>query len=141
MNVEKSNEEDKEELLRFFAVAKTNVIRNQIAFIFSDTKFNKAIPFMIDKINDKSLRHYNGSLVYALENLDVKDYFIEFIKMVCELEYEPRYQAYEIVQLCLRFAPQLKLRESSEHRLKGTTNHERTAIVLRDLADMAIHHC
>jgi hypothetical protein len=98
INVENLNEEDKEELLRFFVVVKNNVIRNQIALIFSDTKFNKAIPFIIDKINDKNLRHYNGSLVYALENLDVKDYFIEFIKMVCELDYEPRYQAYEIVQ-------------------------------------------
>jgi hypothetical protein len=45
INVENLNEEGKEELLRFFIVAKTDVIRNEIAFIFSDTKFNKAIPF------------------------------------------------------------------------------------------------
>lgn len=98
INVENLTDEDKEELLRFFVVAKNNTIRNQIAFIFSDIKYNKAIPFIIEKINDKNLSHNNGSLVYALENLEVEDYFIEFVKMVCEMEYEPRYQAYEIVQ-------------------------------------------
>jgi hypothetical protein len=90
-------QEDKEELLRFFIVTRSSAIRNQIAFMLSDVKFNKAIPFIIDKINEKDLCHNNGSLVYALENLDVKDYFIEFIKMICDWEYEPRYQAYEIV--------------------------------------------
>lgn len=98
INAENLTDEDKEELLRFFVVAKDNAIRNQIAFIFSDIKYNKAISFIIEKINDKNLSHNNGSLVYALENLEVKDYFIEFVKMVCEMEYEPRYQAYEIVQ-------------------------------------------
>ena len=114
INVENLSEEDKEELLRFFVVAQTNVIRNQIAFIFSDANFNKAIPFIIDKINDKDLSHSNGSLVYALENLDVKEYFIDFIKMICEMEYEPRYQAYEIVQ---KFAPTIS-KEVREKALK-----------------------
>ncbi|SHN45143.1 hypothetical protein [Chitinophaga sp. CF418] len=114
ISVESLSEEDKEELLRFFVVAKTDVIRNQIAFIFSDANFNKAIPFIIDKINDKNLSHNNGSLVYALENLDVKEYFIDFIKMVCEMEYEPRYQAYEIVQ---KFAPTIS-KEVREKALK-----------------------
>lgn len=114
ISVENLSEEDKEELLRFFVVAQTNVIRNQIAFIFSDAKFNKAIPFIIDKINDKDLSHCNGSLVYALEDLDVKEYFIDFIKMVCEMEYEPRYQAYEIVQ---KFAPAIS-KEVREKALK-----------------------
>jgi len=41
-------------------------------------------------------------LVFALENLDVKDYFIEFVKIVCEMEYEPRYQAFEILE---KYAP------------------------------------
>ena len=113
INAENLTDEDKEELLRFFVVAKNHVIGNQIAFIFSDIKYNKAIPFIIEKINDKNLSHNNGSLVYALENLEVKDYFIEFVKMVCEMEYEPRYQAYEIVQ---KFMPTIS-REIRENAL------------------------
>jgi hypothetical protein len=99
---ENLDQEDKEELLRFFVVTKSSVVRNQIALILSDAKFNKAIPTIIDKIKEKELSSNNGSLVYALENLDVKEYFIEFVKMICELEYEPRYQAYEIVNKVYR---------------------------------------
>lgn len=113
ISAENLTDEDKEELLRFFVVAKNHVIRNQIAFILSDIKYNKAIPFIIEKINDKNLSHNNGSLVYALENLEVKDYFIEFVKMICEMEYEPRYQAYEIVQ---KFTPTIS-REIRENAL------------------------
>jgi len=102
INAENLTDEDKEELLRFFVVTKNHVIRNRIALIFSDTKYNKAIPFIIKKINDPNLFYNNGSLVYALENLEVKDYFIEFVKIVCEMEYEPRYQAYEILR---KFTP------------------------------------
>lgn len=98
VNTDNLSEEDKEELLRFFVVAENHSIRNQIAFIFSDIRYNRAIPFIIEKINDKKLSNHNGSLVFALENFDVKDYFIEFVKMVCEMEYEPRYQAYEILE-------------------------------------------
>lgn len=102
INAETLSEEDKEELLRFFVVTESHGIRNQIAFIFSDIKYNRAIPFIIEKINDEKLAHHNGSLVFALENLDVKDYFLEFVKMVCDMEYEPRYQAFEILE---KYAP------------------------------------
>ncbi|PSL30915.1 hypothetical protein [Chitinophaga ginsengisoli] len=104
INAENLSEENKEELLRFFVVAEDHTIRNQIAFILSDVKYNRAIPFIIEKINDKKLAHHNGSLVYALENLDVKDSFIEVVNMVCEMEYEPRYQAYEILR---KYAPEI----------------------------------
>ena len=114
INAETLSEEDKEELLRFFVVTKNHGIRNQIAFIFSDIKYNSAIPFIIEKINDEKLSHHNGSLVFALENLDVKDYFIEFVKMVCDMEYEPRYQAFEILK---KYVPVI----SSEIREKALT--------------------
>ncbi|RFM31219.1 hypothetical protein [Chitinophaga silvisoli] len=108
------SEEDKEELLRFFVVTENHGIRDQIAFIFSDIKYNRAIPFIIEKINDEKLYHHNGSLVFALENLDVRDYFIEFVKMVCDMEYEPRYQAFELL---MKYAPGI----SREIREKALT--------------------
>ncbi|MCF6403147.1 hypothetical protein L3C95_09695 [Chitinophaga filiformis] len=123
MNAESLTDEDKEELLRFFMVTKNHVIRNQIPLIFSDIKYNKAIPFIIKKINDQNLSHDNGSLVYALENLEVKNYFIEFVKMVCEMEYEPRYQAYEILR---KLAPAI----SSEIRENALALLEERRILL-----------
>lgn len=104
IDISKLNEEDKEELLRIFMVAKNDLIRDQIAFIFSDLRYNKAVPFIFERINEASALHNNGSLVHALEELDVKDYFIPLIKIIGEHEYEPRLIAYGIVE---QFAPEI----------------------------------
>lgn len=93
---EKLTEEDKAELLRFFMATESNSIRNQIAFIFSDAHFERAVPFILKKINQKSLMGYNGSLVYALQEFDLRRYFIQIIKIICDHEYEARLMAYEI---------------------------------------------
>ena len=66
INIKNLNEDDKEELLRIFMVTKNDLIRNQIAFIFSDLHYDNAIPYIIKKINEKSTFHNNGSLVHAL---------------------------------------------------------------------------
>ena len=94
-------EEDKEELLLLFMVTKNDLIRNQIAFIFSDVAFEKAIPYILKKINDKRIAHNNGSLVYSLESFDLKKYFIPIIKIISEHEYEPRLWAYGIAEQLL----------------------------------------
>ena len=97
IDTKKLTDDDQEELLRFFMVTKDNAIRNQIAFIFSDTNYEKAIPFIIRKINQKELFNYNGSLVYALQEFDLRKYFIQILKIICTQEYEARLMAYEIV--------------------------------------------
>jgi hypothetical protein len=95
---DKLTQEDKEELLRMFMVTQNDQVRNQLAFIFSDLKFDKAVPYILKKINDKSLSHNNGSLVYSLEPFDLRKYFIQLIKVICEHEYEPRLLAYGFVE-------------------------------------------
>src|ERR1700710_2647920 len=92
------NDADKEEVLRLFMVTKNDLIRNQIAFIFEDTHYERAVPYIIKKIKDKSTFHNNGSLVFVLESLDVKKSFIVFVKIIFEHEYEPRLIAYGIVE-------------------------------------------
>ena len=98
INIEELDNSDKEELLQIFTITKNDLIRNHLALIFSDLHYNNAIPFIIKKINDKSTLHNNGTLVYSLENLDTKQYFIEFIKMICKLDYEARLMAYGSIQ-------------------------------------------
>ena len=95
---ENLDEDDKEELLKIFMVTKNVLIRNQIAFIFGDIHYDKAVPFILKKINKKSTFNNNGSLVYSLENFDLKKYFITIIRIICEQEYEARLTAYGIVQ-------------------------------------------
>lgn len=104
LDIKNLNEDDKEELLRIFMVTKNDLIRNQIAFIFSDLHYDTAVPYIIKKINDKSTIQNNGSLVHSLEDFDLKKYFIPLIKIICEHEYEPRLMAFGIVQ---RLAPSI----------------------------------
>jgi hypothetical protein len=98
INEKSLTNEDMEELLNFFMITKNDLIRNHIALIFADLHYNKAVPYIIKKINHKSTLRNNGSLVYSLGSLDITKYFIELVKIICEHEYEPRLMAYEIVQ-------------------------------------------
>ena len=98
INVENLSEDEKKELLKIFQVTENSLIRNRIAIIFSDSHYNEAIPYIIKKINDKDLYNYNGTLVWALGNLDSKKYFTEFIKIICEQAYEARLWAYGAVE-------------------------------------------
>src|SRR5437773_3075334 len=96
IEIKKLTNDDMEELLNFFMVTKNDLIRNHIAFIFADLHYDKAVPYIIKKINEKSVLHNNGSLVYSLRSFDMKKYFIELIRIICMHEYEPRLMAYEI---------------------------------------------
>jgi hypothetical protein len=98
IEIKNLTEDDKEELLRIFMVTTNDLIRNHIALIFSDLHYEKAVPYILKKIKEKSVSHNNGTLVYSLEAFDVKKYFIPLIKIICEHEYEPRLMAYGIVQ-------------------------------------------
>ena len=98
IDVKKLNEDDKDELLKIFMVTKNILIRNHIAFMFADLHYDKAVPYIIKKINEKSTFNNNGSLVYVLENFDMKKHFIPLIKIVCGQEYEARLMAYGIIE-------------------------------------------
>lgn len=98
INIANLDDDDKEQLLQFFIVTTDSLLRNQIAFMLSDLKFQKVVPFIIQKINQKELLGNNGSLVYALENLDVKDHFLAIVQMICDQEYESRLNAFGILQ-------------------------------------------
>lgn len=54
--------------------------------------------FPIKKIIDKNLINNNGTLIFSLEDLDTKKYFITFIKILCEQDYEARLLAYNIIE-------------------------------------------
>lgn len=72
------------------------MIRDQVAFILSDLHYDKAIPFILNRIDESDSYDNNGSLVYALAGLDVKEYFLQIIEIICTKDYEARLAAYEI---------------------------------------------
>lgn len=89
---------DKDDLLQIFLVVKNTSIRDRIAFIFSDLHYNQAIPSILKKINESESYNNNGSLVYALDGLDVEKYMIDVVKIICTMDYEARLGAFELVQ-------------------------------------------
>ncbi|WP_118976823.1 hypothetical protein [Taibaiella koreensis] len=89
---------DKKELLSIFIHTDNALLRNHIAFIFSDLNYTESIPHIIQKIKERALYNANGSLVFALENMDTLPYFLEIIEIVCEQGYEARLAALEIIQ-------------------------------------------
>jgi hypothetical protein len=97
IDIKNLTEDDKEELLRIFMGTKNVLIRNHIALIFADLHYDKAVPYIIKKINEKSTFNNNGTLVFSLREFDLKKYFIPLIKIICEQEYEARMTAYDIV--------------------------------------------
>jgi hypothetical protein len=92
------NEDDKDELINIFMGTKNVLIRNHIALIFAGLNYDKAVPYIIENINDKDTFNNNGTLVYALGDLDVKGHFISLIKIICEQEYEARLSAFGIIE-------------------------------------------
>ncbi|MGN6196466.1 MAG: hypothetical protein ACTHOB_16120 [Ginsengibacter sp.] len=127
IDVNKLNDSDKLELLRFFRITKSAVIRNQIAFMFSDLNYDLAIPDIIKKINQKNLYNNNGSLVYALNDMNTKEYFHSFIKIICEQDYEARLAAFEIIQKDVSAISEKTKKEALKVLEKCRIKEEKTA--------------
>lgn len=98
ITIENLDEGDKEDLLRIFMVTKDAGVRNRIALLFADLGYEKAVSYIVKKINDPSIMSYTGTLLYALDNLNAKKHFLTFIRVLCEHEYESRYEAYGLVE-------------------------------------------
>lgn len=101
INPYKLSPEDKEELLVMFVATEIHSIRHHIALIFSDLKYYAATPFLINKIAELEYSPGIDLLFFALRNLAEKDYFLEYVQMICDLGYEARSQAYQIVGLLM----------------------------------------
>ncbi|RVT99875.1 hypothetical protein EOD41_15655 [Mucilaginibacter limnophilus] len=99
IDIKELDSTDKEELLRFFMVTQDPGIRNHLALIFYDFRYNEAAPFIIQKINEPELYNCNGTLVFALSDMDVSQYYLDIVKILCEQEYEARWGAFDILKI------------------------------------------
>ena len=99
---ENLTEENKRDLLEIFKITRNHGLRGTIALLFADLEYHDAVPAIIEKINDKDLFNRNGTLVYVLNSLEAGEYFLNFIKIVAEHDYEARLGAYQLVE---KYAP------------------------------------
>ena len=98
INIKDLTAEDKEELLNVFASTNNHAVRNHLALVFSDLHYNEAIPSMIKKTGEQKLYNRNGTIVFALGEMETQKYFMNFIKVICEQAYEARTMAYSIIK-------------------------------------------
>jgi hypothetical protein len=98
IDTKKLANDDLKELLSLFMVTKNPLIRNHIALIFADLNYTQAVPHIIKKINDKNTFNNNGTLVYSLQEFDLRKYFKAIVNIICEHEYEARLMAYGILE-------------------------------------------
>jgi hypothetical protein len=102
------DEHDKRDLLMLFISTGNDMMRDRIAMILSDIKYEPAIPYFFDKI--EQIRHNCGAIVAGLGNFDLKDFFLNIVHIVCHHDYEPRLWAYGILEDTLpRVDKQVKL--------------------------------
>lgn len=130
-------DDDKEELLRFFMVTKNGLIRDQIAFIFSDTHYEPAVPFIFEKILDKDLLHNNGSLLHALHGFNLMPYFPALVKVAVEHEYESRLYAYGLIRDMLPDIPAELKKEGLEWLMAFEAANE---AILADREEGSVWH-
>ena len=81
-------------------INKTNnpLIRNTIALIFMDLKFNNAVPIIISLINNPKNKGVTGTLIYALEDLNCANFIKEIIHILFDGSYESKFNLYLLLK-------------------------------------------
>jgi len=100
---------DLEELLIFFKNTKSALIRDRLALIFSDIKYHTAVSTIMKAV--KIHKENSGTLIFALEGLDSKKYFLDFINIICTYNYEARLLALNIIE---KYANEITFRQRKQ---------------------------
>lgn len=96
-NLVKIGGKDVAEFLIGLLESKKPTIRNGAALALHDLKNNEAIEPILSSIFKLENKNYNGTMVYALENLDCKDKLVEIFKILFYHGYESKMGAYTIL--------------------------------------------
>lgn len=75
-------------LMKMLSVEKNIHIKNALALSLGKLGANDAVPLLMKLIKDPENKNKNGSFIYAMQNLDCKEYFLDFTEMICTGDYE-----------------------------------------------------
>lgn len=76
------------DLMELFKCEGDIVILNKIAKGFAKLNADLAVPLLMSYIRDPSYEDKRGTFIYSLIDLDCKDYFLDFVDMICFGNYE-----------------------------------------------------
>jgi HEAT repeat protein len=98
---ELGNSEDKRAipiLMGMLAREKDIHLKNALALSLGDLRAHEAVPLLMTLIKDPSNENMRGSFVYALRNLQCKEYFLDFVEMICTGNFEVYSHALDLVE-------------------------------------------
>src|SRR4051812_29156903 len=76
-------------------------IRDAAAMSLGDLQANEVVPKIIDLIQRPENENNRGSLIYALQGFDVKDFFLLFTDLVISGNFEVREMAIDLIENCI----------------------------------------
>jgi|GEM_PF-6809917 len=86
-------------LCKIFVDSNNIYLLHQLALIFKFRKVHKSVPFLIKKATSPEYRNKNGTFLYALINLDCKDYYKEIIPIIATGDLESRERSIFILEV------------------------------------------
>ena len=87
-----------DELIQRLETTTDTAHRNTIAIVFRDLRSDKAINSLIKLINKPELKNCRGTLIYALEKLNVADRLDDFIDLLADGNYEVKCNTYTLFE-------------------------------------------
>jgi HEAT repeat protein len=73
-------------------------IRDAAAMSLGDLKANEVVPKIIDLIQQPENENNRGSLIYALQSFDVRDFFLLFTDLIISGNFEVREMAIDLIE-------------------------------------------
>jgi len=75
-------------LLKMLSTEENINILNDLALCLGKFKINEAVPILMGYIKNPEFQNIRGSFIYALLDLDCEEYFLDFVKMICDGDFE-----------------------------------------------------
>jgi hypothetical protein len=86
------------QLVPILAQTENTEIRDKIALTIRDWKIKEAVPILFELIKKPSLHNQRGTLLYALQVFDCKEYIFELVGVIGTGNYEAREMALQILE-------------------------------------------
>ena len=102
---------------------KESNVLNTIALCLGKLKINDAVPILMEFIINPDFKNKRGSFIYALLGLDCKKYFLVFVNLMCEGDFEVFTHSFMVFETILDFILAFFEAELSEYRFKLVENH------------------
>jgi HEAT repeat protein len=85
-------------LMEMLSSEKDINVKNAVALSLGDLRANEAVPVLIGLIKEPENKNRRGSFVYALQNLDCRQYFLDIVDLICTGNYEVCDHAFAIFE-------------------------------------------